>query len=164
MTDIDFSKITFDPTRPHGTIHGEDTHGATYEQDGMHFDAQGALLTDDFLLPPAKRTEISKALQIRAIDEQMAAERRRKLIDAGILVEDGSTSTIDSEEGEEDAARAVDLVRCAQGLEKHPWFSVAKALEVQKGYKAKNQAAAIEFMLDNNMVTPDQVKLKVAVV
>lgn len=164
MSDVDFSKIKFDPSRPHGTCHGEDTHGARYEQDGLHFDANGDLLTDDFLLPAKRRAEISKQLQIREIDEQMAAERRRKLIEAGILVEGDAAarvSTVDSDDGEEDAAKSVSLVRWAQGLDKQPWFSIVKAFEVQHGFKAKNAAAALEFMLDNALISADDVKVKV---
>ncbi len=137
------SILTLDRNRPYGEVHGEDTGGAFFDQDGFLFDFEGNLL--EHLLDAKARAKLEN---MKATAEAQAAAKaayEASLRGAGISPADAPEMPL---QGEEDAPPAphVDLHGWVTGAAKYQFFAVKDALREQYGFSPTNKEAALVFL------------------
>lgn len=142
---------TLDRNRPFGEVHGENTNGAFFDQDGFLFDYEGNLL--EHLLDDAARARLhgmkaKEEAQIRAKEAYEASLRA-----AGL---DPTTQPAMDSDDEAPAPVKVDLHAWATGQAKYQFFAVKDAMKDQYGFSPTNRDASIKFLVD-------ELKLDVAV-
>lgn len=145
------STISLDRNRPYGEVHGENTQGAFFDQDGFLFDYEGNLLEN--LLDDAGRARLhgmraKEEARVRAKDAYEASLRA-----AGL---DPTTQPAMDAEDEPPPPAKVDLHAWATGQAKYQFFAVKDAMKDQYGFSPTNRDAAIKFLID-------ELKLDVAV-
>jgi hypothetical protein len=146
------STTTLDRNRPYGEVHGENTNGAFFDQDGFLFDNDGNLL--EHLLDDAGRARLHG---IKAKEEAQA--RAKEAYEASLRaagLDPASQPTMDAEGEVAPAPAKVDLHAWATGQAKYQFFAVKDAMKDQYGFSPTNRDAAIKFLID-------ELKLDVAV-
>lgn len=140
---------TLDRSRPYGTVHGEETDGAFFEQDGFLFDNEGLLLERLLTADQRKSLELMKAKRHAA---EMAKEAYAAAMkDAGMTdVPPGAPPVIVSENAPPPAPEPgdakVDLLAWMKGEQKYQFFAVTKAVREQHGFAASDKSSVVKFL------------------
>jgi hypothetical protein len=142
---------TLDRSRPYGTVHGETTDGAFFEQDGLLFDNEGLLLEHLMTAEQKKSLELVKAKRHAEAMAQEAYAAAMK--DAGMTdVPPGAPPVIVSENAPPPAAdpgdAKVDLLAWMKGEQKYQFFAVTKAMREQYGFAASDKSSVVKFLQD----------------
>jgi hypothetical protein len=141
---------TLDRSRPYGTVHGEETDGAFFEQDGYLFDNEGLLLEHLLSSDQKKSLELAKAKRHAAAMAQEAYEAAMK--DAGMTdVPPGAPPVIVSENAPPpvpEPGDKVDLDGWMRGTHKYQFFAVTKAMREQFGFAASDKSSVVKFLQD----------------
>lgn len=167
-------KITLDRTRPHGTVIGDrleddPNHRVSFEQDGLPFDNQGALVPDNGLrearpgINSDGKPVTHQPLYNEARAKLLAArqERQRRLgARAAAEVEEDEDVTEQSDRATiEAAAKEINLEAWAKGdLEYEPFLIIA-AHRQRYGINRARTAEVLADLIDKEdirMVTEDQ--------
>jgi len=154
--------ITLDRNREYGTVHGEDTGGAFYAQDGFHFDIEGNLL--EHLMDKGAVTRLEKRLAVENATRKAEEAYKLAMAEAGqaepepVKVAPAKPGRIAVTPGEDEPPAAEDVEKFDfrgwyLGQNKVGWFEVSKALKTEMGYSANSKAAAAEF-LSNELSIP----------
>lgn len=159
------AKITLDRTRSYGSVHGEDTGGAFFEQDGILFDNDGYAIDNQ----PAPNFRQLADERERKMAAQAAAKKAYAAVMAGepsgnapagappAIVPDGGPPPAD---GDDDTpADEVDLLGWITGKKKYQFFAIQGALIRQKSFKAQSKAQAVEFLIENLQLQPEDIKV-----
>lgn len=157
--------ITLDRSRSYGTVHGENTGNAAYEQDGILFDFQGDLIEE--LLTPAQREKIARKQAVA--DAERAAREAYEAVLASTATpaampgvpENSITPALPPFEASplNTTADMVDLRAWLMGTQKAQFFAVTKALKEQFGFAASDKQSAVKFLCDQFGLEPSAVRV-----
>lgn len=146
--------LTLDRNRPYGEVHGEDTGGAYFDQDGFLFDFEGKLI--EALLTSAQRDQIDKMkaqaeaqASARAAYEQSLRAAGLNPADAPPMEDPEAEPPAPSQEG------TIDLAGWAMGTKRYHFFTVKSALLEQYNFSATNSDAARKFLRDELRLAVD---------
>lgn len=143
---------------------------AHFMQNGFYFDQEGKLVngehveTDDKgrettinFLDPKNETRMKRLLALDVANQAARAARNKALEAEGI---DPATVPEDEDESEEaEKSDKFDLRAWARGEVKAIFSKVQEALREQHGYTATGRKSAIEFMVGEGLVEPEDVKV-----
>jgi len=137
------STTTLDRNRPYGEVHGENTNGAFFDQDGFLFDYEGNLL--EHLLDDAGRARLHS---IKAKEE--AQTRAKEAYESSLRAAGLDPTTQPAMDSGDDAPvpAKVDLHAWATGQAKYQFFAVKDAMKDQYGFSPTNRDAAMKFLAD----------------
>lgn len=147
-------RLRLDRSKHFSTIHGNRPNGdphqiAKFQQDGIHFDAQG--LHIDALVPDDKRELLEKRLK-----RQIKAAPKKDSAGEGDVKDDP-----DDESGSSDDD--VNLEAWLRGEAKYDWFAITKTMRDRYKKNLTKQVDVVEFLVrDQKIVTPDQLDPKLA--
>lgn len=141
-------KITLDKSRGYGEVHGETgAHNIAFEQDGLPFDAQGALI--EGALTPDLREVVKRRLAKMA----KGAAKRAAEAEAEADDEDGSPAADEPDDG-----TGINLLQWVKGNEKYQWHVIQQEFRKRHAMNVNDGASAAEVMVvDLKIVTWDEV-------
>lgn len=151
--------IKFDRKKPHGIVFPPHD-GAHYEQGGLHFDNEGNVV--ESLLTDEDRKRLDRLAKQRAADKVADEARAAFLKEQGISEEEVRADPVAAvtkiaQAGAVDASE-VDLIGWARGTVKYHFFTVRAAFEKQHHYTATDKKAAIDWLIDNELISEDEAK------
>jgi len=139
---------TLDRSRDFGTIHGENEHGAFYEQDGFFFDATGALI--EGAMDERQRAKLEQMQeQERALEQAREAFRAvmpsasPELV-AKLITADNLKTTTEEEE--------IDLVAWATGQKNYLYSKVAQKIRREFDQSPVNKKQALEILAEHGLI------------
>ena len=148
------SVITLDRNRPYGTIHGEETGGAFYAQDGFHFDIEGNLL--EHLMDAGAKDALAKRLAVEHAKRKAEEAYKQAMADANMAEPEPPAAPAPPKPGiiaatpgapdDDEEAPKFDFRGWYLGQNKVGWFEVSKALKAEMGFSANSKASAAEFL------------------
>jgi len=154
--------VKLDRTRSYGSVHGEETGGAFFEQDGILFDNEGLALANQ----PSPNIQKLVADRERLMRANQAAKEAFEAAMAGQPVGDapaGAAPVIVSEDAPPPApgldGPTVDLRGWMTGTARYQWFEISSALLKQHGFKAQNKEQAVNFLIEELKLQPEDVKI-----
>ena len=148
-----YDAIRLDKSRAFGVVFPPENN-AHYAQDGFHFDANGNLAEE--WLKPADRAKLDSLIARRAADAAAEKARIESLKNAGLDDKEIAVITQSRTTSEKPTdADGVDLKGWARGEINIPWFKVRKAFMEKYSRDVDNQAAAIDFLIDEGVITAE---------
>lgn len=156
--------IRVDRTRDHATIHGErgpddPYRAAFFQQDGLFFDASGALIPE--LVPEALKAKVEKKL--RKLNGGKLPDETQQAAPAGENAPEGDDTGKDGEDETNDdddnpLSDEVNLDSWLTGNTNYPWFAVAKAIRERFKKNVSSAADAVLFLVvDEKIVAPEDI-------
>lgn len=150
MTDYN---LTLDRHRPYGEVHGEDTGGAYFDQDGFLFDFEGKLIPE--LLTPAQRAQIEKMKAQTEAQAKAKAAYEESLRSAGLNPANEPPMEDPEAQQQEAPTEEIDLAGWAMGTKRYHFFTVKSALLEKYSFSAPNSDAARKFLRDELRLAVD---------
>jgi len=154
--------VMLDRSRSYGSVHGEDTGGAFFEQDGILFDNEGVALKDQ----PSPNIQKLVADRERLMRANQAAKEAFEAAMAGEPTGSapaGAAPVIVSEDAPPPApvpdGPTVDLRAWMTGAARYQWFEISSALLKQHAFKAQNKDQAVNFLIEQLRLQPEDVKI-----
>jgi hypothetical protein len=137
--------ITLDRNRDYGTVHGEDTGGAAFEQDGFQFDYQGNIIEE--LMSPEATKRYNKRLATVKAQEAAKAAYEAALADSGMDANDPDAPRMMGAPGDPPPAEVkVDLRAWFLGQAKYGWFEVSRAIKEDHGFAPTSKTNAAQAL------------------
>jgi hypothetical protein len=152
-----YAMIRLDKSRPHGVVFPPE-NGAHYAQEGLHFDVKGNLV--EAMLTHADKSRLDMTIAKREAEAAADKARQDALKKAGLTDDEiavANTSRIAAQTGKAGDGD-VDVKAWARGDINVPWFKVRKAIMDQFARDVDNQAAAIEFLIEDGVISADQAR------
>ena len=142
--------LTLDKTRSFGTIHGENEHGAHFDQDGFLFDATGALIED--AMDSVQRERLKQYLAREEAISRAKAAFKEVMPDAP----DEMVDRLITAENLEKAAQPgeIDLVAWGRMEKRYPFHEVTKAIRERFNQSPVNKAQALEILAEHGLIPP----------
>ena len=159
--------IRVDRSRAHATIHGErgpdDPHrNAFFKQDGLYFDAEGALIPE--LVPDELKLKVEK--KIRKLNGGKAPSEPPQAAPASenASTGDDAGSNGDEEDDDDDESETklsgddINLTAWLKGEANYQWFAIAKVIRERYQKNVSKAEDAVEFLvMDQKVVSADEV-------
>jgi len=159
-----FQTIRVDRSRDHATIHGErgpdDPHRtAFFLQDGLYFDAGGALIPE--LVPPELKAKVEKKLCKlnggKMPDETPQAAPAGENDPASSVDDAGKGNEADGDDDDK-SSDDINLEAWLTGSANYQWFAISKAIRERfKKNVSKAEDAVVFLVGDQKIVGLDQV-------
>lgn len=140
---------TLDRNRGFGTIHGDNEHGAHFEQDGFFFDATGTLIEGAM-----DERQRAKLQQLQAQDEAMERAReafRQVMPDASpeLVNKIITAENLNVKEAGDDE---IDLAAWALGTKNYLFTKVAKRIREDYDQSPVNKKQALEILAEHGVI------------
>lgn len=132
---------TLDRNRSYGEVHGENTGGAFFEQDGFLFDFEGSLI--EGLLDEAGRKRLNAMMAKKEAQELARQAYEDSLRAAGI---DPATQPSFDEQDEEAPEAKVDLRAWIDGRAKYQFYAVRDAIKAEFGFSPASTILAQQYL------------------
>ena len=145
--------ITLDRNRDYGTVHGEETKGAFFSQDGFHFDNEGNLL--EHLMDAGAKERLARRIATDNAKKAAEAAYKKAMAEADMAepeapapapVVTGRIAALDDEPPAAEDKPEFDFRGWYLGTTKIQWFEVQKALKEHKSFVAGTKDNAAEFL------------------
>ena len=149
----------FDKTKDHGIVTPPE-RGAHFEQGGYYFNQEGELVEE--MLTPADRDRLKKEALNREADRAASEARAKFLEENGLTADDPDLAkkVIAVAQAAGAPAENIDLVAWAKAEAVYPFAKVRKAAQDKHNFTATDARALVAFMVDNNLVKEDEVKVR----
>lgn len=148
--------LRMDRSKYFSTVHGErmpdDEHrNVHYVQDGLMYDASGSLIIE--LVPDNKRAAVeAKIKKLNGEKSAVPAVPQDDDVD-----DNGEGQSGEGHDGEGVSDDEVNLESWLRGEQQFAWFKVAAAIRDRFKKQVANAADAVVFLVEENVVPPDQV-------
>lgn len=149
--------LRMDRSKYFSTVHGErmpdDEHrNVHYVQDGLMYDASGSLIIE--LVPDNKRAAVeAKIKKLNGEKSAVPAVPQDDDDNGG----EGQSGDDGGDEGGGSSDDDVNLEAWLRGEQQFAWFKVAAAIRDRFKKQVNNAADAVVFLIEENVVPPDQV-------
>ena len=145
------NRLRLDKSRPYSRIHGERKLGdpfrlAHFQQDGIHFDAQGLHIDD--LVPEGK---------VRALVDRRLKKAKTAPAQVTEQVTERDPSFGEGNSGGDGLGNGdvpVNLEAWLRGEAKYPWYAITKAVRDRYSVNKTRQVDVIEFLVTDQKIVP----------
>ena len=159
--------IRLDRSRSYATIHGErgpdDPHRtAFFKQDGLYFDAAGALIPE--LVPVELKEKVEKKL--RKLNGGKLPDEIPQAAPAGENAPEGDDAENDGESDDDDddddkSSDDINIESWLTGEANYQWFAISKAIRERFKKNVSNAQDAVLFLVvDEKVVAPENLAPK----
>lgn len=149
----------FDKTKDHGIVTPPERN-AHFEQGGYYFDQNGDLV--EALLTDEDKARLKKDALNREADRAASEARAKFLEENGLAADDPDLAkkVIAVAQAAGAPVENIDLVAWAKAEKVYPFGKVRDAAFKQHNFTATDARALVAFMVDNQIVKEDEVKVR----